>query len=193
MNEPISERQFDFDDILNRVTIRDILEHAGIQAITNRITCPLHEGANPTSFSFSDTGFVCFSCGAKGGLLNLVEALLGLNRSQAMEYLCGLAGIPNPGCDSGPTRSAKPKHRTRLRQSDPILDKAKERLEWMELYREGLSRYLQILRRRVRAGLMDSATFYSKEQYCQYQLEETDSAVSRLAYEYHQTMRNNKK
>lgn len=40
---------FDFNAILQRVTIRDILGQHGIYASKKRIPCPIHHGNNPTT------------------------------------------------------------------------------------------------------------------------------------------------
>ena len=80
-----------FDEIKARVTIRDILKSAGIEAERNRIACPIHGGSNLTSFSFTDSTFICFSCGAEGGLIALVEYL---QRCSRQEALCALRRLP---------------------------------------------------------------------------------------------------
>jgi len=84
----------DFNLILSRVTIRDVLADAGHYPTRKRIACPIHDGNNRTAFSFTDSTFVCFSCGAKGGLLDLVEYLYHYSRQEALHHLCRMAGIP---------------------------------------------------------------------------------------------------
>jgi len=44
----------DFDEIKKRISIEDILLDCGFQPTKNRMPCPLHNGTNPTSFSFTD-------------------------------------------------------------------------------------------------------------------------------------------
>jgi len=55
-----------------------------------RSRCPLHGGDNPNSFAVNlDTGgFVCFSCGAKGGdVLAFVQQRYGLSFPEALKHL----------------------------------------------------------------------------------------------------------
>ena len=77
-----------FDEILARVTIPDILMDCGVDpGPKNRISCPIHGGNNPQSFSYNDHTFICFSCGASGGLIDLVEHLRHCNKEGALKYL----------------------------------------------------------------------------------------------------------
>ncbi|GEM_PF-4168539 len=139
----------DFEHITARVTIRDILNDAGLQPTGNRMTCPIHGGKNKTSFSFTDTGFTCFSCGATGGLLALVEYLHRCTKADAMRHLCRLTGMPyeEPGKGGRSARPTAPRMPTR---HDPLLDneeycQACERLKWLELHDECLTAWIQII------------------------------------------------
>ena len=67
----------DFDQVLERVTIRDILTDAGFDPKGSRMACPIHGGKNSTSFSFGDHVYTCFACGASGGLISLAQELHG--------------------------------------------------------------------------------------------------------------------
>jgi hypothetical protein len=65
--------------VLDRFTARDVLSAVGVavpEDIRKPICCPLpaHDDTTP-SFRVYDRGFVCFGCGAKGGLLDLVITL----------------------------------------------------------------------------------------------------------------------
>jgi len=86
--------QYGFHDILQRVTIKDILIDYGFSPKRNRIACPIHGGDNPSSFRFTDHNFICFSCGARGGLIDLAMSIAGSDKSSTVRYLCELADIP---------------------------------------------------------------------------------------------------
>lgn len=58
--------------VLDSVTVGDILSYFGFEYHNTRRRCPIHDGSNPTAFSFNESGFHCFSCGAKGGKIDLV-------------------------------------------------------------------------------------------------------------------------
>lgn len=81
--------------VLNRVTARDVLRAVGVETsddLRKLIRCPLpgHDDATP-SFRVYDRGFVCFGCGAKGGLLALVVALgFARDRADAARWLEGI-------------------------------------------------------------------------------------------------------
>ena len=65
--------------IADRFGVPDVLRLAGIalpQKLTNLVRCPLpgHRDASP-SFRVFPRGWVCFGCGRKGGILDLVVAL----------------------------------------------------------------------------------------------------------------------
>lgn len=51
--------------------------------------CPFHDDNNPNSFFVNlDTGaFYCFSCGAKGDLIKLVQEIKSLDFKQALSFL----------------------------------------------------------------------------------------------------------
>jgi DNA primase len=122
----------DLDPILARVTIRNILAEAGYHPARNRMPCPIHDGNNRTAFAFTDSTFVCFSCDAKGGLLDLVEYLYHCTRQDALRHLCKMAGIPFDETES----DSQPRSRMRSLpyRIDPLIEDdeyraAKNRLE----------------------------------------------------------------
>jgi len=55
------------------VTVAEIFDRVGWHYRGGRARCPFHQGNNPSALSFSDTGFVCFNCGEKGGVRKLQE------------------------------------------------------------------------------------------------------------------------
>jgi hypothetical protein len=68
------------DRINDTVTMPDILGAYGIgTGRRGRIACPIHGGNNQSSFSYNKTQFQCFNCGAKGGVIQFVEAYMGMD------------------------------------------------------------------------------------------------------------------
>lgn len=176
----------DFGQILARVTIRDILADAGYHPPRNRMACPIHDGHNGTAFSFTDSTFFCFSCGAKGGLLDLVGYLYHCNRQEALRHLCRMVGIPFDEKES----DSQPRRRpwSRPYRIDPLIEddvyrEAKNRLEWLKLYQDALDANLRIIRRNVKEGAMPLEKFYPQKEVLLYQLEELDTDKSYATYE----------
>lgn len=61
---------------------------------TRRAPCLLHGGANPSAFSWTDTGlWKCHSCGAGGDKITLVRAVRRCSFREAVEFLAALAGV----------------------------------------------------------------------------------------------------
>jgi DNA primase len=75
------------DIIKATVSMGQILTAYGFDEHTrhHRMECPLHSGDNKQSFSFTDFGFQCFSCGAHGGQVSFVEQLTGMSFDEALE------------------------------------------------------------------------------------------------------------
>ena len=72
------------EEIKERVTIPDALNHYGYKAGRgNRIPCPIHNGKDP-NFAFTEHVYHCWTCGAKGDVIRLVEELFDLNFQQAI-------------------------------------------------------------------------------------------------------------
>ena len=176
----------DFDQILARVTIRNILIDAGHHPVRNRrASCPIHDGRNKTSFAFTDSTFICHSCGAKGGLLDLVEYLYHCTRQEALRHLCRMAGIPfvEKGSEPGP----RPRVRPLPCPVNPLIEDdeyqaAKNLLEWLRLYKDALDANLRIIRRNVKEGAMPLEQFYPRDELLLYQLEEMDGEIAYSTY-----------
>ena len=173
------------EEILERLTIKDVLVAAGLRPSSSRMPCPIHDGDNPTSFSFREHVFCCHACGANGGLLDLTMYLRGGSKSEAVEWLCDLAGLPRPkGGESDRTPLRIPP--TRLRLPDRVVTELKGKIEWKKLAQDGHLLCLRLARRALKDGRMSLAAFYATEQKHLYQLEESDKQLSMLTSKLHQ-------
>ncbi|HEX4014103.1 MAG TPA: CHC2 zinc finger domain-containing protein [Candidatus Cybelea sp.] len=77
--------------IIERVAVADILRLAGFEE-PNRsgfVSCPLHAERNASFHIVGDgTGWRCFGCGARGGVLDLVVGLkITADRASAARWL----------------------------------------------------------------------------------------------------------
>jgi DNA primase len=73
--------------IVDRVTASDVLRRAGIETEKRGkrlyFLCPAHaDRRRPSAVVVGERGWYCFTCGAKGGVLDLAVAL-GLARDRA--------------------------------------------------------------------------------------------------------------
>ncbi|MFH1374383.1 MAG: CHC2 zinc finger domain-containing protein [bacterium] len=176
----------DFDQILARVTIRDVLAAHGHKPVRNRMPCPIHDSSNRTSFSFEDSTFCCFSCGVSGGLIDLVQYLHHCQRREALRHLCSMAGLPfDDNQPNSPQESFRPRPMSRI---NPLLSNeeylaAKNRQERLKTIRAGLDTYLRIIRRSMTRTRMSMEDFYPREEVVLYELEEMDSQVIEATWE----------
>lgn len=80
------------NSVLDRFTARDVLRAVGVavpEDIRKPICCPLpaHDDTTP-SFHVKDKGFICFGCGQRGGVFDLVVQLgKARNRAGAARWL----------------------------------------------------------------------------------------------------------
>jgi len=182
---------FDFEEIRVRVTIQDILADTEIDSEKNRTTCPIHGGDNPTSFSFTESAFLCFSCGAKGGLVDLVQYLHNCSREEALRHLCRLAGIPfddAAGRGAGLKQRVKPRPLSPLQRNDEYRE-LQGQLGWVELKRQALLVCLKLNRWNMRDRKIPLADYYTKKEYYLWKLEESDGVVAELNYKINEIKR----
>ena len=180
-----------FEVISSRVSIRDLLISAGLKPTQgSRMACPIHGGSNPTSFSFTDKVFVCFSCGANGGLVDLVEHLWGCDRRGALKKLRELAGLAVEGKE-GNGRQLTNYGRRSGRQTVPVKLTPEQKevrdlgsaVELLDTARRVLEERLKRSRKSMKFGHLTLEEFYRIEQSCLYRLEDLDAEFSAASYE----------
>ena len=171
-----------FAEVVNRITVADILCDHGIEVRGNRITCPIHGGNNPTSFSFNESTSNCFSCGAKGGLIDLVQLLRGCDRKVALAYLEGKTGIQ---LTRETVYSPPAPLKRKCIERSPKRDILRSYLFGVDALRDAYTRLIRMWSRAVRQGEAPLGQFYANVQYFEYELEHWDAGAIRLTHEMH--------
>ena len=134
------------DEIKSRISIEDVLSEQEVYLKRGRCRCPLHNGDNPTSFSVSRDGryFRCYSCGAKGSVVDLVMIMYSLDLKDAIQWLAQKAGLSQnnaiPHKKLCHKRKSKPKAAPELK------------LRVVEVQQNICTRKLKALRKRFREG-----------------------------------------
>src|SRR5437879_2147535 len=72
-----------------------VLEDVGAEPGRGRTSCLIHRGANPSSFSYSEsTGKAhCYGCGWHGDRVDFLQVALGLDFKTALARLASMAGV----------------------------------------------------------------------------------------------------
>lgn len=82
-----------FEIVKAAVTVRDAAEHYGLKVSRNYLVCcPFHDDRHP-SMKLNVDYFYCFSCGAKGDVIDFVARLFGLSSYEAAKKLAYDFGI----------------------------------------------------------------------------------------------------
>lgn len=77
----------DVKEIKRRVNIKDALQYYGVRFNSKGFAhCPFHREKTP-SFHTKGEHFYCFSCGAKGDVVQFVQILYGLPFKEAMKKI----------------------------------------------------------------------------------------------------------
>lgn len=79
-------------DVVDWPYLLSSLEFQKINIQTRRCCCLIHNGTNPTSFSWVDNYFYCFSCLKSGDAFELVQIIKGFNFIESVKYLSDLFG-----------------------------------------------------------------------------------------------------
>lgn len=74
------------NEILERVTMQDVLNKYHKLGKRKRTQCPIHAGED-NNFCYTDTVFHCWSCGAKGNAFSFVKQLFKLDAQQAISRI----------------------------------------------------------------------------------------------------------
>jgi Bifunctional DNA primase/polymerase, N-terminal/CHC2 zinc finger len=85
-----------YQDIIKKLSIKQVLEESGINTNTNPCMCPLgHNSFGGKCFGFNDETWHCFHCQEKGTVIDLVMKVNKLTFGEAVDKLCERLGIQN--------------------------------------------------------------------------------------------------
>lgn len=169
-----------FDELRQRITIREILEDYGITVSGKRIACPIHDGNNKTSFSFTNSAFNCFSCGRRGGLVDLVMCLRDCDWNEALVYLENRTGLKLTRVE---TESGKPQPVSYIPRKLAKWRPLEVQLGNINWSREAGTEYIQNLEKLVKIKKISLADYYAKRQYWEYELNHLDSQAMAVIHE----------
>jgi len=124
------------------------------------------------------------SCGATGGLLDLVEALFGYNRQEALKYLAENAGISlnNYSLDERSNRK-QTLHKKTIHKHSTRLNNLQLEYKILNILRNYYTWQIREARKGLRNRIIELPRYYSITQYMEYALEELDSKVIGIKYE----------
>lgn len=77
------------EEILEKTTMRDVLDLYGIHAVRGMCSCPFHGADRHPSMKIFPDGFHCFACGAHGDIFAFVQKMEGCDFKAAFLKLGG--------------------------------------------------------------------------------------------------------
>ena len=89
-----------FESIKEAVTTAEVAERYGIRLAQKGRTwvglCPFHADRHPSLAVYDDGGYICWSCGAKGGdVVSFVAQLYGFSQGDAARRIEEDFGLPS--------------------------------------------------------------------------------------------------
>lgn len=75
------------EEILNNITMDDIMQKYGIKSRRNKVRCPFHGTDKHPSAQIYDKHFHCFTCGKHLDVIGFVEEYFNLNFKEAMQKI----------------------------------------------------------------------------------------------------------
>lgn len=79
------DNQFVYD-IMEIVSVRDVLNVLNVEIKNNFIVCPVHDDRRPSMFLYRKSAY-CFTCHANLNIYKLVKAYKNINYIQAIEFI----------------------------------------------------------------------------------------------------------
>jgi len=154
------------------LTVADVLDHFRIAHSKNRCACPIHKGSNPTSFWFSEFGYYCHSCGARGNPINLISEILRISHVKAIEYARTQIGFEIDSCRAS-NHSISPK--TAKSPEELLVARQKDQLHYKNNLNQLISETLAVLRHLTEIGHSCLNDFHMYEAMLVEIAEELDS------------------
>ncbi len=132
-----------FDEVRERVTVREVMERAGIQFNRNNMCrCPFHQDKTASMKAKpNDRKYFCFGCGEKGDAIDFIVKYMGLAPKEAAMWIATDFGIMYDDNMRSPPKPIR-REKTPLQ----ILEEAKSKTfrvladylallrKWMKLY-----------------------------------------------------------
>lgn len=115
--------KYDIEGVKASVPLPTAIEtyaHIPTRRGRGRCPCPIHGGDN-NNLSYDDHRFYCFTCGARGDVINFVQQLFGLPFAEALDKLARDFGIA-PGVDPAAIRERQRKIDARRRREQADRD-----------------------------------------------------------------------
>ena len=75
------------DEILNVLTMKDILDKYGIKQKRDMFSCPFHGADKNPSAKYYQNSYYCFNCGKTGDLIQFVQYYFNLSFKEAMQKI----------------------------------------------------------------------------------------------------------
>ena len=174
----------DCESLKAGITIACILDDFGIKYRRNRCACPVHDGDNPTAFTFNDRYFHCFTRGCKGDIIDLTQALHNTDFKDAVEILCRKAGIAAPA-NIPRFRPPPPPKPVKIERPKRVSKKQRlpGQLKLTRLITKLWEAKLKQLNQKRETGEIAEATYYSELHRCDHMLDSLDEDRTRLEYE----------
>lgn len=157
------QRHITWDDIAtaihDTVTIEDALNMYApdVRKKGRRCQCPIHNGGD-LNFSFTDTGFKCFVCGASGDVIALVKEVCELStRADAMKKINLDFNLRLPlGGEISATQSAD-----LARKRKEAEDRRKAKEEWERGYSALMDEWCRLDRMKIESKVGSEPWLYA--------------------------------
>lgn len=93
-------QQYNLEELMNSVTAESVAEYAGIEMQSHgkrkTILCPNpnHIDRHFGNCFLTPQGYICYACGAKGGIVDLIANSLQISKKKAMDIIAESTGEP---------------------------------------------------------------------------------------------------
>ena len=85
-------------DNIRATPIEEVAERLGIEVVRHKALCPFHDDRHPSlHFDVKRNRFKCFSCGASGDVISLVQRYLNIGFKEAVDKIGDTAPLPPGG------------------------------------------------------------------------------------------------
>lgn len=139
------------EEIINRVSIKDVLGWEGINNIKNPTECPFHSSKGGKCFSYKDKVAHCFHCDGSWNVVSLIKDIKNYDFKQSINYLAKRTGL-------------KEVFENRLK--DKRVNQIKDKTNKIDLsYKDVAEKALGCLAYKDEEGMSEVITQYIKNNY----------------------------